>query len=177
MKEELNLLSHYQIHIKKDNTYEFTTSLGFIYEVYFTDASGYFPTNEIISNNIKTFGFELKNPLTKLEQKKLNKHLSKDLKIRATIEFIIRDFFIINPQGIIFYICQQIDFKQASRSKLFQKWFIELNLNNEFNSINDSIQDSYNNNTTFYSFLFKSSNIFRNEIEFEFYNLKNFDDK
>lgn len=47
-----------------------------------------------------------------------------DKKLRATIFYIIENFFDTNPD-ILLYICETGDGKQASRNRLFIKWFRE----------------------------------------------------
>lgn len=47
-----------------------------------------------------------------------------DLKLRETIFCIIEDFFKANPE-ILLYLCETGDGKQASRNRLFIRWFRE----------------------------------------------------
>lgn len=47
-----------------------------------------------------------------------------DFKLHETIFCIIEDFFKANPE-ILLYLCETGDGKQASRNRLFIKWFRE----------------------------------------------------
>ena len=56
-----------------------------------------------------------------------NIHSPNDLKLRKTIFYIIEAFFQVNPD-ILLYLCETGDGKQASRNKLFMRWFREYSL-------------------------------------------------
>ena len=55
-----------------------------------------------------------------------NSHGSMDMKIRKTIIAIIRNFFELN-QNVLLYLCDNSDHREKARAKLFLKWFNDSN--------------------------------------------------
>ena len=64
-----------------------------------------------------------------------NQKFFSDPLIEVTIITIINDYFKINPDIILNYVCDNVDFKQDFRQKLFDKWYRNT-LNNKFAKIN-----------------------------------------
>lgn len=54
---------------------------------------------------------------------KHNSRFIKDDFVEKTIIAILFNFFENQPNSILHYICDSIDFKQKVRSKLFEKWY------------------------------------------------------
>lgn len=54
-----------------------------------------------------------------------------DPKVKGTIEAIIEEFFLTNP-NILLYQCETGDNRQAMRARLFTKWFNDYAYNNNF---------------------------------------------
>ena len=88
--------------------YYFRTKLGAIYKIGFMDddtiwESGAYQFIIVNENNTSS---------------------PNDSKLRETIFCIIEDFFKANPE-ILLYLCETGDGKQASRNRLFVRWFRE----------------------------------------------------
>ena len=91
----------------------FKTSHNIIYAVVF-DA-------EITSGN--AYWFNLYN--------RSGKNSPNDKKLKNTVICIIEEFFRANP-GILLYICDTADNRQAMRSRLFLRWFNSSELQSQY---------------------------------------------
>ena len=103
----INLNAPYSVWNVADDYY-FRTKCGAIYKIGFMDDDTIWETGAyqlIIANENHT--------------PSLN-----DSKLRETIFCIIEDFFKANPE-ILLYLCETGDGKQASRNRLFVRWFRE----------------------------------------------------
>jgi len=97
--------------------YKFITGSGDHYVAYFS----YFTLLSGADGEIEVFSFGfLRENFTQPLPDRI------DPRIRATIQYIIADFFKKNGQSAIVYICDQADGKARQRSLLFSRWFSEL---------------------------------------------------
>ena len=109
----LSLLLHYPIQKKPSaDEYYFLTTKGFIYEVYFTDSSGYFPKETTNNSTVQIFGFYT-----------YSKTKSFDPLVSNTIVKIISDYFEENPLAVLLFAYDQSEGKQVSRKRLFKRWY------------------------------------------------------
>ena len=124
MIKELNLNSPYKVYKNlSDNIYFFDTESKIRYIAYFTDADEYFNDN-YLKNNIFSFGFEPQN------QSVTYKNLF-DSKIKLTIVAILKNFFL-NQNNVLTFVTDISDLRQKARSRLFEIWKNEFDLNDDF---------------------------------------------
>ena len=110
--------NHYDLSLTSDGkAYQFTTSTGDLYIAYFTEFVLQNSTGEDIL--IPSFGFEKRSSISSEKERY-------DAKVKATILFIIRDFFGKNPEAGVLYLCLNNDEKARNRHITFSKWFREL---------------------------------------------------
>ena len=110
----LNFHSPYKVWIE-DNEYKFITDYDVSYRIIFSD------NQDIWKNGAYEFGIFNDN----------HKASPNDPKVNGTIEAIIEEFFLTNP-NILLYQCETGDNRQATRARLFTKWFNEYAYNNNF---------------------------------------------
>ena len=110
----LNFHSPYKVWIE-DNEYKFITDYGVSYRIIFSD------NQDIWKNGAYEFSIFNDN----------HKTSPNDPKVKGTIEAIIEEFFLTNP-NILLYQCETGDNRQATRARLFTKWFNEYAYNNNF---------------------------------------------
>lgn len=113
MTEELNLPLPYES-ILIDDTYHFTTISGVQYIAYFVDMRSVFDVA-----NVYSFGFERIDMALANNNEIAKKY---DGRVNATIIDILHHFFLQNGYVMLF-TCYDQDKKEASRSRLFQRWF------------------------------------------------------
>ncbi len=115
---KLSLLNHYDLSLTADGkAYQFTTDTGEVYIAYFTEFTlGNTNGEDII---ITSFGFE-KSTASKNEKERY------DAKVKATIQFIIKEFFDKFPDSGVLYLCLNNDERARNRHITFSKWFHEL---------------------------------------------------
>ncbi|CAM3527744.1 DUF6169 family protein [Flavobacterium chungbukense] len=92
-----------------------------------------------------------------------NQKFLSDPFIETTITSIINDFFENNPDIVLNYVCDSVDFKQDFRQKLFDKWYRNTS-NNEFSKINFKYEVEHENIIYHLSFIFKTRFYNTNEI-------------
>lgn len=103
----LNMFSPYPVWQNNNASYAFRTDFGIIFRVIFTK-------NQNIWQNEEAYEFGLFNE---------NRLASpNDPKVKATIQCIIEEFFLTNP-NILLYQCETGDNRQAMRARLFKRWF------------------------------------------------------
>lgn len=87
--------------------YTFETSFGIVYNVYF------YPADIIDDLTAYWFGFKVINDTGTFIL---------DRRVEATIVQILRDFFTIHNNAVIF-VCSTLDGRAAARFRLFELWF------------------------------------------------------
>ena len=102
----LNFHSPYKVWID-NGAYKFLTDYGVQYRIEFVE-------NNNIWEDEKAYEFGILN-----ENKKNSPN---DSKVKATIQCIIEEFFLTNPD-ILLYQCETGDSRQAMRARLFTRWF------------------------------------------------------
>jgi len=107
----LNFHSPYKVWID-NGSYKFLTDYGVQYRIEFVE-------NNNIWEDEKAYEFGILN-----ENKKNSPN---DSKVKATIQCIIEEFFLTNPD-ILLYQCETGDSRQAMRARLFTRWFISAKL-------------------------------------------------
>jgi hypothetical protein len=112
------LSNHYDLSSTPDGkAYQFITNKGERYVAYFTEFVLQAPDGKDIV--IPSFGFE-KQTITS------SKGEGYDDRVKATILFIIQEFFEKNPDNGVLYLCYNNDGKARNRHITFGKWFREL---------------------------------------------------
>ncbi len=104
--DRLNLYSPYKLWSKKTNSYVFMTDFGVQYRIEFAD------NHDIWKEGAYEFCILNEN----------NKNSPNDPKVKETIQCVIEEFFLTNPD-ILLYQCETGDNRQAMRARLFLKWF------------------------------------------------------
>jgi hypothetical protein len=162
-----NLLTHYQrIHNPSDNSFIFITETGIEYKAYFLEASDYFP-DQPFSSNLFMFGFEIITNVSEYKGKK-----TYDEKVKNTIAKTISDFLEYDKNRIVIYVCDPKDEKDVYRSRLFNKWFVNLSGETPILKIDDVLYES-----AYISALLRNDNPFKNEFTETFFDLKDRLDK
>jgi hypothetical protein len=117
------------------SSYQFTTSSGLIYIVYFTE----FFLLDIDGHDLQviSFGFTCNNP---------DAIKTYDNSVRDTIIHIIKEFFISQPNGALLYMCTGSDGRSRNRHITFGRWFHETD--SELEKHNFAAQDP---ESSFYS--------------------------
>ena len=111
----LNFHSPYKIWID-NGSYKFLTDHGVQYRIEFVE-------NNNIWEDEKAYEFAILN-----ENKKISPN---DSKVKETIQCIIEEFFLTNPD-ILLYQCETGDSRQAMRARLFTRWFNEFDKRDRF---------------------------------------------
>ena len=91
-----------------NDDYKFKTDYGVSYRMVFS------PNQDIWKNGAYEFSIFNEN----------QKSSPNDSKVKLTVEAIIEEFFLTNPD-ILLYQCETGDNRQAIRVRLFTKWFNE----------------------------------------------------
>ena len=112
----LNLHAPYTIWMEGNGSYKFKTDYEVIYRIEFAE-------NQNIWEDEKAYEFGILN-----ENRKSSPN---DLKVRLTVQAIIEEFFLTNPD-ILLYQCETGDNRQAMRARLFTKWFNEYDKRERF---------------------------------------------
>ncbi len=111
----LNFHSPYKVWID-NGSYKFLTDYGVQYRIEFVE-------NNNIWEEEKAYEFGILN--------ENNKNSPNDSKVKATIQCIIEEFFLTNPD-ILLYQCETGDSRQAMRARLFTRWFNEFDKRDRF---------------------------------------------
>ena len=101
------MFSPYPVWQNNNGSYTFRTDFGIIFRVIFTK-------NQNIWQNEEAYEFGL------FKENRLAS--PNDPKVKATIQCIIVEFFLTNP-NILLYQCETGDNRQAMRARLFKRWF------------------------------------------------------
>lgn len=104
--ETLNKKSPYQITIAEDGGYDFITSKGIHYTVYFDDDQPL--------GGCDTYQFII--------QKVEHQRSPHDPKVEQTILTIVDQFFA-EHLNVLLYMCDDSDGREANRNRLFLSWF------------------------------------------------------
>lgn len=120
---ESNLPIPYQF-FKTESEYYFYTENGIKYTAYFNRQYG------IESCPVFEFGFSKNN----VQKSKL------DLRVRETIKHILLDFWN-NYDNVILFVCDSSDGRSAARMRLFNKWYCELNTDNNIIKIDFAVEE------------------------------------
>ncbi|MBO9585136.1 MAG: hypothetical protein J7574_13325 [Flavobacterium sp.] len=99
-----------------------------------------------------------------------NQKFYNDPHIETTIITIISDYFKRNPNVIISYVCDIVDYKQDFRKRLFDKWYKNFN-DNKFSKINFQYEIENNSITYHLSLIFRSE-LYKEEELIENVNLQ-----
>ena len=110
----LNIHSPYKVWLDNED-FKFMTDYGITYRIAFI------PNQDIWKNGAYEFGIINEDC----------KNSPNDSKVRATIQCIIEEFFLTNP-NILLYQCETGDNRQAMRARLFTKWFNEYDKRDSF---------------------------------------------
>ncbi|MGYP006902874866 len=111
----LNFHSPYKVWGEK-GSYKFLTDYGVQYRAEFVE-------NQDIWEDEKAYEFGILN--------ENNKNSPNDPKVKKTVQCIIEEFFLTNPD-ILLYQCETGDDRQAMRARLFTKWFNEYDKRDRF---------------------------------------------
>lgn len=111
----LNFHSPYKVW-GENGSYRFLTDYGVQYRIEFVE-------NQNIWEDEKAYEFGILN--------ENNKNSPNDPKVRETVQCIIEEFFLTNPD-ILLYQCETGDNRQAMRARLFTKWFNEYDKHERF---------------------------------------------
>ncbi len=111
----LNVYSPYSVWNIADGVYAFKTNHGVLYRIYFL------PDQTIWQSGAYEFGLVNDN----------KKPSPADRHLRATVICIIEEFFRLNPD-ILLYQCETGDNRQATRDRLFLRWFKEYAHNDRY---------------------------------------------
>lgn len=63
-----------------------------------------------------------------------------DLRVRETIKHILLDFWN-NYDNVILFVCDSSDGRSAARMRLFNKWYYELNTDNNIIKIDFAVEE------------------------------------
>ena len=129
-----------------ENEFRFINSSKSEYQVYFSDGSSYFE-NEKFSEKVNVFGFR---PLSTSKPKV-------DKRTIETIVYILVNQLLIS-ENIVLYVCDEKDYRQANRNKLFDLWFKKYN-NGYFEKFNLVFFE-----TTYLSAIISKENTFYGEF-------------
>ena len=100
----------------KNGYYCFTTNLDREYSCAFSDVNPVLsPVVGVYDIEVFTFDFFYQDPDPKRKPT--------DERVSATIKFLLQDFFVINPNRVMIYVCDSIDGRGRHRYSLFKKWF------------------------------------------------------
>jgi hypothetical protein len=113
------------------------------------------------------FGFDISTETSEYKEKK-----AYDEKVKNTIAETILDFLHYDKNRIIIYVCDTKEEKQVYRSRLFNKWFVNLSSKSVILKIDDVL-----NGSAYISALLRNDNPFKNEFAEAFYDLKDKLDK
>ncbi|RXK86957.1 DUF6169 family protein [Filimonas effusa] len=128
-------------------TYKFTTASGDLYIAYFTEFI--LTTKDGGELCIPMFGFERKSQHLLQESR-----MHFDEKVKNTLQHLIREFFRLNPDKGVVYICSQDGGKQRARHVTFSRWFNDLG---DAYAKYDSPEE-YNENTFYSSLILLNAN-------------------
>jgi len=106
---------HYNLSETDQGFYLFTTDLGLVYTVFFTSYS--IDDKDGNSHTVYNFGFDRSGEFT---AKKFG--FEYDGRIKATIVFIIKEFFQKNDDKTLLYFCYSGDEYSRHRSIIFNRW-------------------------------------------------------
>ena len=113
--DKLNVISPYTVWCDEEGVYGFKTDYNIFFKAYFC------PDETIWKNGAYEFGI-----LNESQKASPN-----DSKVRDTVLSLIESFFENNPD-ILLYQCESGDNKQASRDRLFLRWFKTYEESNKF---------------------------------------------
>lgn len=147
--EQINALSPYKVHLKKNGSLGFKIQYGSIYEVGFVEDYTFMDENAYQFFILESQGnHSIKGPL-----------------VRETIWAII-ELFLYQKNPIILYICDMSDGKQAIRNRLFSMWYYEYEQREEFTFLSAKVEVE---STDYYaSVIVKNSNPQLKEIKDSF---------
>jgi hypothetical protein len=109
----------YNFYQTEDGSYHFITRQGFEYLVYFSVSI--FPDAEGNSHTIYSLGFTRNGKHS--NQAFINKH---DPSVKATIMFIVNDFFRRNDHRALVFFCFADDGYSRHRNIVFKRWGLDL---------------------------------------------------
>jgi hypothetical protein len=84
-----------------------------------------------------------------------NQKFFKDPDVELTITTILNDYLLKKPNVILHYVCDNVDFKQDFRKKLFDKWYRNTK-KNEFSKVNFQYQIPEEDINYHLGFIFKN---------------------
>jgi len=128
-------LSLYEIIPIGNSKFEFITSSGRTYRIYFDHLSKIFP-DERVDQYAVYFGFDCSPPFQVLNR-------VHDPRVGITIMSVIEDFFHVNPQNILVYVCSGLDGQDRHRQISFAKWYNASPLKADFKLAKKKFTDTY----------------------------------
>jgi len=120
----INRQAPYPIQELAPNRYQFVTEVNILYHFVFDE-------DEPIGG-VPTYQFSIVNVS--------NMPPSNDGKVKRLTMAVLENFFE-NNDFVILYICDTSDGRQSVRTRLFQKWFKEFDIENKYLILADSIVD------------------------------------
>lgn len=112
------MLHPYHLQEKDKLTYQFITSQGIAYLIYFLDYSYMFDDYPLIAKRIYTFNIDVIDGN--------EKRLRNDERIGLTVVEVIKLFFE-EFNNVAIYICDSLDNRQLARKRKFDLWFWKYN--------------------------------------------------
>lgn len=128
----------------QDNDFVFETDLGLTYKITFQKHNAF---DELGYSSFE-FGFY---PV----EDQSSKH---DHRIEDTIVFAIREFFELNADSILLYVCDSSDGKARQRNILFGRWFNKYALAN-IKRLNRKIFDTENDLVYYFAVMYNNEYI------------------
>ncbi len=108
------MLSPYHLLESDDFSYQFTTSSGISYHVYFLDYSYMFAEYPDLSGNVYSFNIDVTEGDTEIS--------ANDDRIGQTIVEVFRIFFS-RIENVSVYVCDNSDERHLARKRKFDFWF------------------------------------------------------
>lgn len=125
----INRLSPYRVELG-DNELVFKTDYDIIYSVWFEE-------QPVPGIEAKAYWLNLTNYSQKSSPG--------DVKIRQTVTVILEEFFMQNPD-VLLYMCDSADDQQAMRSRLFLRWFNAYGQQAEYYTRTEMVKDGEEEN-------------------------------
>ena len=109
------MLLQYNLNKTEQGVYQFTTDSGYLYTAFFTSYRLHDQENN--THTVYSFGFDRSG---NFNNGKFQHEY--DEKIKNTIIYIVKDFFLKNDNKALLYFCYSGDEHSRQRSILFSKW-------------------------------------------------------
>lgn len=144
--------------LKDSNTgFIFETDFGLVYEISFTDDSGYL-TGSSFSSVDTVFSFTITHLSGQIQHK--------DPRVESTIISALHLTFASLPLAVITYVCSLDDNQEKARNRLFHNWYLRTG-KNYFVKLDHTSADE----RIYSSVIFRSDNPAREDINNLFFTL------